>query len=96
MATNKKQEESAVTQKGKEDKTEYHDIEKSPIYPTGLSVAGHESGLVLTFYFNPPEDEKRMYVLARVGLDFPTSEKLSKALKEAADKIKNKRPEEKK
>jgi len=90
MATERKEEEK------ENDKSEYYDLEKMPLYPTALAVAGHESGIVLTFYFNPPEEPKRMYVMTRVGLDFPTSEKLSKALKEAVDKIKNKKPEEKK
>jgi hypothetical protein len=59
-----------------------------PIYPTGTGLAGHMEGILLTFYFVPPEEENRMYVLARVGLTLGAAETLMNSLKEALEQTK--------
>ncbi len=59
-----------------------------PIYPTGTGLAGHLEGILLTFYFVPPEEEDRMYVLARVGLTLGAAETLMNSLKEGLERTK--------
>lgn len=76
------------------EKEQYIDIEKSPIYPMGIGVSGHPGGILISFYFIPPEDQKRIYVLSRVELDLDTSERLSNSLKKAIEESRTRQSKE--
>jgi len=57
-------------------KPEYVGIEKSAFTPMGIGTATSRECIYVTFYWSPPEDERKKYVKARVALDFKTAKDL--------------------
>jgi hypothetical protein len=68
----------------------------APIYPSGFGVAGHKEGVMISFFFNPPEEKDALFIVSRIALSFTTAERLSKTLKEATDEMRKKIKEGKK
>lgn len=81
--------ETKEEKKEKERKTEFHDIDKPIIMPSGISVAAGEQGIVvISIYSVPPETEKQAYVISRIGLTAPQAAALSKSLENSVSLLK--------
>lgn len=65
--------------------------DKPAIFPTGLGIGGVEGGggIILTFYWVPPEEKDTRYVQARIALDLEHANLLSKGIAEAIEKVKS-------
>lgn len=74
-----------------EQDSQYSDLGKLPLVPNQMAVAISPYGVLLSFYFIPPEDPSKNFVLARVMLEDQGSLALADALKEAVDQMRKAR-----